>query len=137
MKRGASRSDEVHLRVAKDSPGRLHPRSNIMNPPRWFYIIVAGSVALFAVTSGLRNLSAIGDARFSYHPRSAQHEAVVFDARTGMACVAGGAYTLCRDLGAHRQDAYRDSLVEHYPAQPGPEAPSALDTGMQMMDSTR
>ncbi len=108
-----------------------------MTPPRWFYLIVAVAVAVFAGASALRNLSAVGDSRFSYHPETSSHSAVVFDSRTGESCEwlpsSGKPVIACYDFRGRRIDLWHGEIDRHFPQE---AEPPPMDTGMKMMDSS-
>jgi hypothetical protein len=108
-----------------------------MQIPKWFYIIIAAAAVIFAAGSALRNISTIGADRFSYHPETSSHNAVVFDKRTGTTCewIASRSQNpskfACLDYPGRRRDLWQETAVRHFAEEPAAE----LDTGMKMMDS--
>lgn len=98
-----------------------------MNPPRWFYVVVAVAMILISGSIAVRNL------RDTW---TLQRNGDVFNARTGEVCAYNNGNHLCVNVVNGRRRVFDGK----YPAEVYDSIRNALaagaDTGMKMMDST-
>lgn len=106
--------------------------------PTWFYVVIAAAAAIFAGGSALHNISA--NERYTYHPATESHSAIVFDGRAGTACqwIARNPKPnlfVCLDYRRMQTELWHARVVRHFPMEQ-PDTGIVMDTGMKMMDST-